>query len=167
MQFNTDDPRLGDYVKACTLSDLHSYSQSRILSQPPRSGIVIVGFPYDEGTIRNGGRAGSCDGPDAARRFIHGRMGTLVNPETGIDLTVIDLYDIGDIPRGMKLEEAHKQLQNTVRQVLEFGYIPFVIGGSNDQSYLNYSAFADYVYAHYPNNVDDRLVVINIDAHLG
>lgn len=127
-------------------------------------GIVIVGFPYDEGTIRNGGRDGAIRGPEVVRSFIHGRVGPLISVYTGDNLELLPIYDLQGIQPGMILELAHDTLGATVMQLLQWGFMPFVIGGSNDQSYPNASAFMQH---HYSIAQQDCLGVINIDAHLG
>jgi hypothetical protein len=50
IKFNTDDPRMGDWIQHTnTIPSLQSEINSHI---------VILGFPYDEGCKRNGGRVG-------------------------------------------------------------------------------------------------------------
>ncbi|KAJ3088759.1 hypothetical protein HK100_007947, partial [Physocladia obscura] len=72
--------------------------------------VTVVGFPYDEGVARNGGRIGARDGPAAfLKLLVDRRTGTAINPEKAIDL----------------------------RHACS---IPFVVGGGNDQSYPNASA---------------------------
>lgn len=46
-----DDPRMGD-----------------ILQSGDGGIVVLLGFPFDEGVHRNGGRAGAKGGPDALRK---------------------------------------------------------------------------------------------------
>lgn len=68
------------------------------------------------------------------------RMGTVINPETNTNLNNLLISDIGNIPSSLQLEEAHHHLTTTVTQLLQHNTLPFVIGGSNDQSYCNASA---------------------------
>lgn len=81
-----DDPRMGDVLEKNSLE----------------GEIVIVGFPQDEGVRRNGGRVGAKQGPEVFRKFeaffffllflgsfserYVSKLGTVVNPEFGIDL---------------------------------------------------------------------------------
>lgn len=61
--------------------------------------VVLVGFPFSEGAVRNGGRDGASAGPDFFRRMYPG-MGALHNPEHGIDLQDhLTVVDWGDIPK--------------------------------------------------------------------
>ena len=54
----------------------------------------------------------------------------------------------------LTLEEAHRQLEDRVEQLISKGKVPFVVGGGNDQTYSNASALLKY------SNV------INVDPHL-
>ena len=74
-------------------------------------------------------------------------MGTLINPEFNIDLRTIGLYDLGDVSKGSTLEEAHTALEKRVRTILDANasVIPFVVGGSNDQSYPNAAALMGHL----------------------
>ena len=139
-QGRIDDPRLGSIIR------------------PGMEGrVVLVGFPFDEGCIRNGGRAGSKTGPAYVRKFIN-VMGCVHNVEYDVDLRAVSISDAGDIC-GATLEEAHDNLQATVTQILRQGSIAFVVGGSNDQSAPNGRALLD-VFGR------KSAAVMNIDAHL-
>lgn len=121
--------------------------------------IILQGFPFDEGTQINGGRAGAERGPLAFRAALE--QSHHYPFET---MDKISLYDNGDIPHSMTdaalaLPEAHKVLQNTVQSLYNFhNTIPFVVGGSNDQSYPN----AKGLITAFPKT---RVGVINLDAH--
>eukprot|EP01127_Copromyxa_protea_P015819 TRINITY_DN4609_c0_g1_i2.p1 TRINITY_DN4609_c0_g1~~TRINITY_DN4609_c0_g1_i2.p1 ORF type:complete len:256 (+),score=34.68 TRINITY_DN4609_c0_g1_i2:19-786(+) len=139
--YGTDDPRLGKHI-----------------TQGVDGDIVIIGFPYDDGVARNGGRVGAARGPAVVREFIQ-KMGTLVNMEFNVDLRTIKISDGGDVPSGLELEEAHEQLRQKVSEVVSRGGIPFVIGGGNDQSFANASGWM-------MKKETGSFGVINIDAHL-
>lgn len=141
------------------------------MSDDPRTGVLllkerdtsktqvdIVGFPFDEGVRRNGGRVGAAGGPAAVRPFIQ-KLGTVVNPEFGIDLNNLSVQDSGDITAD-NLEDAHKLLEDKVFEIIKNGSTPFVIGGGNDQSFPNAMGLLR-------NVTKSRSVgVVNIDAHL-
>lgn len=145
--------------------------------------IVIIGFPHHEGTVRNGGRAGSTAGPKAFRNFV-AKMGSVINAEYNIDLSDIKITDAGDAGvSAATLEDAHDELQKMVFDVLEKGGIPFVVGGSNDQSSSNGKALLDHLdqlkkeatQQQDDHHIDDEIsttkypssmFVVNIDAHL-
>lgn len=116
-----------------------------------------MGFPYDEGVKRNGGRVGAKEGPKYVRSFLP-KMGTIFNPEYKVDLTNIRISDAGDIDPNLTLEEAHEKLAERVESLIKSGKIPFVIGGGNDQSYPNALGMI--------KATKGSVGVVNIDAHL-
>lgn len=144
-EYGTDDPRLGHIITPGEDGDL-----------------VIVGFPFDEGVRRNGGRVGAKLGPSTFRTWLK-KVGPIVNPELGIDLRRLKITDSGDVTTQFEtqLEEAHSELTDKVFKVMQRGGVPFVIGGGNDQSYPNACAML----SHFAKS-KDILGVINIDAHL-
>src|SRR5689334_9411352 len=56
----SDDPRLGDVVEQLR-------GPERLASGAGAADIALVGFPYDEGTARNGGRSGGKAAPATVR----------------------------------------------------------------------------------------------------
>jgi len=113
-------------------------------ARPGKASIAIIGFPFDEGCARNGGRRGACDGPNAFRERL-ARIGVTPCPLTRVDIAQhVAIVDLGDV-EGASLEEAHGALRSRVREALAAGHTPFVIGGGNDQSYSNARALLDVV----------------------
>jgi formiminoglutamase len=164
---NPDDPRLGDIIQPWKDDNEQLGAESRQekeggesttsgSSTSSRSQLVLVGFPADEGVRRNGGRVGAAGGPAAMRRLMQ-RLGTVVNPEYGIDLKKISILDAGDVEIP-DLETGHQNLTKRVSSLIRKGAIPFVIGGGNDQSYPNACALLE--------NTQGDIGVVNIDAHL-
>lgn len=116
--------------------------------------IVVIGFPYDEGTIRNRGRAGSASGPDEIRRALYKLTPTKSSALNDVETRI---FDAGNLSQKMKLEDALTLLENVVTSLLRHGHIPIVIGGSNDLSYADFRAC---------HAVLGRSGAINIDSHL-
>jgi len=137
----SDDVRLADIIRPGNDGDL-----------------VLLGFPYDAGVKRNGGRVGSRDGPDRFRQWLC-RYGTVDNPERDIDLSSLTVTDAGNITPELPLEEAHAELTRRVESILKNNGVPFVVGGGNDQSWPNARALLNL-------NKKFPLGVVNIDAHL-
>ncbi|KAJ3295253.1 hypothetical protein HDU79_009574 [Rhizoclosmatium sp. JEL0117] len=124
--------------------------------------VTLIGFPYDIGCTRNGGRPGSAGGPAAFLRLLQDRRtGTAINPEFGIDLGKLDIGFYGVIDASLTLEDGHKALEAAVKEALDAGSIPFIVGGGNDQSYPNASALLSHL-----ETTPETIGVINIDAHL-
>lgn len=132
-----------------------------IMDEGIQGNIVIIGFPFDEGVLRNGGRRGTELGPDCLRRFIP-KIGPIINPELQIDISSIKISDYGNI-EAPDFDSIHAKLQQKVLTVLSKPHkpVPFVIGGGNDQSWSNGLGFLSYCKAH-----EYKPIIINIDAHL-
>lgn len=163
-RFTGDDPRMGELIQPLTLQAfLDRAAAARAAgAAASRSTVAVLGFPHDEGCRRNGGRPGARDGPAVVRGFMS-KMGTVLNPEFTADLSTLDHVDIGDVGAGMagdQLEHAHQLLREHVAALLRSGphVIPFVVGGSNDQSFPNACGLMDAV--------GPSIGVVNIDAHL-
>ncbi len=128
-----------------------------IIRPGTKGDVVLLGFPHDEGVAINGGRPGARHGPERFRFWI-GKYGTVENPYARVDLANLSITDAGNISSELSLERAHTELTTQTRKILQSGSIPFVIGGSNDQSYPNASALLA--------EPGQPTGVINIDAHL-
>lgn len=170
----------------CLVNGLNRLSRSSIVasrSDDPRMGVlftdefdecrvVLIGFPYDEGCVRNGGRAGAKLGPVAFRRFA-AVLGPAFNPEYDVDLQRVKVFDLGDVGRDdggdVELEDAHKALEAAVTFCLSCHKIPFVVGGGNDQSAPNGRGALAHLKKKQNSSASQTptlLGVINIDAHL-
>ena len=124
-----------------------------------RIGIGIIYFPFDEGTIRNGGREGSRNTPDKVHAMLQ-KFGAVNNMEYGVDLRQkVYLVDMGKA-QGANLDEGHLSLVALVEEAVELNLSPMVIGGSNDQSYPNCHAWLIKAVK------DNPFAVVNLDAHL-
>ncbi|MES1907907.1 MAG: hypothetical protein MHM6MM_000937 [Cercozoa sp. M6MM] len=145
---NLEDPRLGAWLDALRECDV-------AVRQFPQSA-RIVGFECDEGTVRNGGRAGGAGAYKVFEEHLR-KVGPVFNALSNADLTQVHL-SLGGTATG-PLEQAHESLQSLVRQALDKANVAIVVGGDNSQSYENYRALADtYRRA--------KIGVVNIDAHL-
>jgi formiminoglutamase len=160
MASNNDDPRLGSLLEVIpwSIELLESIQQ-----QQQKSTVVLVGFPFDIGVIRNGGVPGTREGPSALRVILH-KLGTTTNPEVDPDVEIgkyVRVIDSGDVTVEDEnaLEQAHAELSNRVAALIQANAIPFVVGGGNDQSYANFCGLRDSKKAK-------SVSVVNIDAHL-
>ena len=117
--------------------------------------VVLIGFPFDEGVRRNGGRVGARHGPEMVRKYLH-KMGCVDNLEYGVNLDSLCICDYGDA-EGQDFESSHRSLKAKVDGVLGKGGIPFIIGGGNDESFSNVCPLLER---------GGGVGVVNIDAHL-
>lgn len=150
---SSDDPRLGCRIEI-----------SPWPPTPSREGrsLAILGFPCDEGVGRNGGVVGAKGGPAAFRAAVRS-IGPLRNPELPLaDLNRVEILDVGDVgvvgKENLELEDCHRVLGQRVKDLVNSGFVPFVVGGGNDQSYPNACGLLDAV--------NSKISVVNIDAHL-
>lgn len=144
--YRHEDPRLSALLYSEELDDDRTDAD-----------IVLLGFPFDEGVLRNGGRKGAGKGPSAVRAALPS-VGPVFNPELGIGLEkgvdrerhvdldeagedYLKIFDAGDVPSHLSLEDAHRFLERAVRDVLLRGQYPVVVGGGDDQSLPNVTAF--------------------------
>ena len=132
-----NDPRLGEIVAR----DPNDY---------PKSDIVILACPQDEGVRRNNGREGAAKAPNAIREQFY-RL-TPMNIRRRI-------FDIGDTDVSGSLEEVHNRHFEIVREILAAGKRLIVLGGGNDISYPDGKAMSD---VFTPN----AWIGVNIDSHL-
>ena len=114
----------------------YSFIQSSPMTAVDQDSIVLIGFPYDDSTRRAAGRAGSSVSPKAVRNIIRKNgAGALINPEFGIDISDVAIFDVGDVTPGLSMEEANARLASTIAEVIRRGAIPFVLGGSCELCY--------------------------------
>ncbi|KAF7261231.1 hypothetical protein EG68_01523 [Paragonimus skrjabini miyazakii] len=155
-----DDPRLGQIIVNRAQFDKQSLPVTR-----PTIGLIQV--PCDEGVRRNGGRLGASDGPAAVMNLLP-RFGCLDNREWNIDLRTsgIQLVAYGETG-STNLEDVHVNLKNLVHDCLRSGLFPLSIGGGNDQSWANGSAWIEHLRSQRSSSdAKLKLTVINVDAHL-
>jgi formiminoglutamase len=112
-------------------------------------GFALLGFACDEGVKRNLGRAGAKQGPYAFRQ-------ALARLPVHKPLT---LYDAGNIfCNSDDLEDAQNSLGLAVKQLLDLGLQPLVIGGGHETAWGHYQGLAETV-------KDKRFAIVNFDAH--
>ncbi len=115
---------------------------------PDKRGYCLVGFKSDLGVKRNFGRIGARQAPDAIRKYLSSMPWHFGN---------VGLYDAGDVVCESSLEKSQEILGNIVRNIINKGLFPIVIGGGHE------SAFGSI------RGVYEKLKkmpsIINFDAH--
>ncbi len=147
----SDDPRLGDVVKAISLESL---SQSQW-------DWVLIGFPDDRGIALNQGRIGAGEGPNAIR----GAFYRLVPPWHPLQMA-----DIGNLVMTDNLSADHSAGSYLVALALASSRRVAVIGGGHDWGFVPIDAQArsgifPESQAGEPKG-KPRIGFINFDAHL-
>lgn len=116
-----------------------------LVNQPPKT--VLVGFASDEGVVRNQGRPGAAQGPDAIRT----QLAKLPFASTQ---QLVDLGSIGC--DNCDLEAAQGQFAELISFCHQQGHFTIGLGGGHEIAWAHYQGLA----AHYP-----KLGIINFDAH--
>ena len=112
-------------------------------------GVVLIGFPCDEGVRRNGGRTGAAAGPAALRAAL-ANLPYLDEPA---------LSDAGDAcGPADSLEAAQARLGEAVARVLKQGALPIALGGGHEIAWGTFQGIAAAL-----NNT--RILIVNLDAH--
>ena len=142
-----DDPnddqanRIHQSIKQVTQDDLSNH---------PR-GITLLGYACDEGVRRNKGRVGASDGPNAIRKAL-GSMALHTDKS---------LYDLGDcVCKEDQMEITQVAFANNVKAVLSSNNKLIGLGGGHDIAYAHGSGIYNYL-----NNSNQKLGIINLDAH--
>lgn len=116
--------------------------------------VGILGVPQDEGVKRNRGRVGAAEGPDAVRQALYRLTPFEIGSEDNI--TILSLFDFGNLVVRGSLEDIHGRLQDVVETILNLGITPIVLGGGHDITFPDFVAFA---------KEKKSVGLINIDSH--
>lgn len=117
--------------------------------------VVFVAFGSDEGVIRNLGRAGANNGWKHVKKML---AGFPVFDEE------IHFYDLKDpvLVLNKELENAQRELSETIFRLKKAGYFVVVIGGGHEVAYGTYNGILKFSeeYTEKP-----KIGIINFDAH--
>jgi formiminoglutamase len=123
-----DDPRVGLLLGSA-------------LSGPEGATCVLVGFPVDEGVLRNGGRPGAAQGPAALRRAL-----ARLTPDPTRFGAFVDLvertWDLGDLVPGGDLAGDQETLARLLAPPLERGAIAVILGGGHETALAHFLGHA-------------------------
>jgi formiminoglutamase len=118
---------------------------------PP--GVVLIGFPSDEGVRRNGGRPGAQDGPQAIRAALANLAWRQTQP----------VYDVGDVAcSNSDLAKDQKLLSEEVYEAIAAGHRALVLGGGHETAWGCYIGLVRAVTAIDPTL---KVGIVNLDAH--
>lgn len=135
------------------------FTVGRLLGAALRSGAqpraAIIGFPFDEGVQRNGGRAGAASAPDDVRSALFRLM---PDPILGsaFENLLEHVEDAGNIEAGSGLSASQGRLATVVKKYLDLGAVPIIIGGGHETAFGHFLAYADN---------GQRVALMNFDAH--
>lgn len=137
-----DDPRLGHLLggDSSRLDDLLA---------------VIMGFPVDEGVVRNGGRAGAAEGPDCLRQWLYKMTPDARRPERFRELLDVTA-DAGNLVGDAPLNQLQKTLARTVGRFLRHDVVSITLGGGHETAYGHFLGYVD---------AERSVSILNWDAH--
>lgn len=120
---------------------------------PHGRAIALVGACTDAGVVRNEGRAGASQAPDAIRTFL--------GPLPVASAHLLPVYDVGNVGQpDADLESTHAALQAVTEILLRQSCLPFLIGGGHDIAYPHFCAIRNVL------GKQPLIGIINFDAHL-
>jgi len=108
---------------------MHEGASSLPALKQNQKGVALIGFASDEGVVRNLGRVGAAEGPQALRQFCAG-LPVHFNQENTL------LADLGTVYcKDSKLEEAQKTLGQHIAEAQAKGYKTLILGGGHEVAY--------------------------------
>lgn len=123
---------------------------------PPRNDeercVLLLGFESDEGVLRNKGRQGANQGPEALRNACANFAWHF-----GSDMTILDGGNVSCYAG--QLEAAQQELHDLVAKAQSLGYFTLLFGGGHEIAWPHGSG----LFSSVPD--DSTLGIINIDAH--
>ena len=121
-------------------------------SDPARA--VLVGFPVDDGVVRNRGRAGAAEGPVALRERLY-RL--TPDPRVPAFAELLEhTRDLGDIDWQGDLAATQAALGDVVAEQLQTGALVVVLGGGHETAYGHFLGYAE---------AGRSVCIRNLDAH--
>lgn len=122
--------------------------------RPPS--IVLLGFPTNQGVIRNNGRPGAADGPDAIREALF-RLCPSGDHSESMHEVVSNMVDLGNLKLSGDLACDQELLGDVVAKYLLEGSKVIILGGDHSTTYGH---FLGYVKAK------RKICILNWDQHV-
>jgi len=137
-----DDPRLG-----------------HLLGEPDgdvsEATAVLLGFPVDQGVVRNGGRPGAANAPDRLRQWLYRMTPDARRHGAFVDL-LRHMVDLGDLSPDAARAPLQSRLGKILGPHLRGNRVPITLGGGHETAYGH---FLGYVEA------ERDVSILNWDAH--
>jgi len=116
---------------------------------------VLLGFPVDEGVVRNGGRPGAAQGPDRLREWLYGMTPDARRHDAFCPLLRYT-QDAGNLSDEASLAARQAALGEALAPHLRQETVPILLGGGHETAYGH---FLGYVEA------ETDVTILNWDAH--
>ncbi len=134
-----DDPRLGHLLG----------------DDPEPLSAVLLGFPVDEGVVRNGGRPGAAEAPDRLREWLYGMTPDTRRGEAFLHL-LRHTQDMGNLVGNESLATRQAALGEALAPQLRRDTVPIVLGGGHETAYGHFLGYTE---------ADTDVTILNWDAH--
>ena len=116
--------------------------------------VAILGVLEDRNSIVNSGCA---SGPDAIRRYLYKLFE--FDKEIG-------LIDLGNVSPGETTNDTYYAVKTACSELIKAGIIPLILGGSQDVTFANYSAYEDLEQTINLVTVDSKLDIGDNDVDI-
>jgi len=134
-----DDPRLG-----------------HLLGDDPDPGsAVLVGFPVDEGVVRNGGRPGASEAPDRLREQLYSMTPDARRGDAFLRL-LRHTQDLGNLTNDTSLAARQTALGESLAPHLRRETMPIILGGGHETTYGHFLGYVE---------TGTDVTILNWDAH--
>ncbi|MGF1534121.1 MAG: formimidoylglutamase [Bernardetiaceae bacterium] len=112
--------------------------------------LALVGYASHAGVIRNQGRPGAAEGPQAMRRAL---------ARVAWHRPTVSAWDMGDVRCvGDQLEDCQNDLSQLTHALLMAGFFPILMGGGHDITYGGVTGVLQFL-------KEKKIGIINFDAH--
>lgn len=116
--------------------------------------LCLVGFCTDTGVLRNQGRKGAKDGPDALRRAL-----AALPYHPSKDTHEYSIVDCGNVLcPDEDLESAQTQCAEFIKKIRQKGGLSCLLGGGHEIAWAHYQGLTDI-------NQEKDFAIVNFDAH--
>src|SRR5262245_24668769 len=118
------------------MSNQQDIRLANMIKQPSKTAlaqadVVLFGVPTDVGIIRNGGRPGAAQAPDAIRSYLHKLTPLFQGTQLLDDLSIVDMGNIS----GKTLEEVHTNARELAANLIRAKKTVIALGGGHDVTY--------------------------------
>lgn len=138
-----DDPRLGHLLGGDP-------------DEPDDLSAVLVGFPVDEGVVRNGGRAGAAEAPNRLRQWLYGMTPDARRQPHFNDLLAATA-DAGNLAEDGTLQQKQRELARVLGRYLRHDVVPITLGGGHETAYGHFLGYVES---------ERDVSILNWDAHV-
>jgi formiminoglutamase len=118
----------------------HVLGRAVLAGEAPRA--VLIGFPTDEGVLRNGGRPGAARGPAEIRRWLV-RLTPDARDATRFTTLLEHTADLGDVALTGNLDADQAALGEVVAGQLRLGRFIIILGGGREMGFGHFLGYAN------------------------